>query len=149
MKAEAPDLIVACIHWGEEKATEPNEEQIEYGHRAIDLGADLVIGTHPHVLQGIEEYNGGIIAYSLGNFSFGGNDSPADMDTVIYQQTFTFKGNEKSSDITLIPCTISSAYKSGINNYQPTPATGEKRDRIIKKMNGYIEDLGDLVVSYK
>ena len=71
------------------------------------------------------------------------------MDTVIYQQTFTIKGNEKSSDITLIPCTISSAYKSGINNYQPTPATGEKRDRIIKKMNGYLEELGDLIVSYK
>ncbi len=149
VKEANPDLIVACIHWGAEKATEPSEEQIEYGHRAIDLGADLVIGTHPHVLQGIEEYNGGTIAYSLGNFSFGGNDSPADMDTVIYQQTFTFKGNEKSSDITLIPCTISSAYKSGINNYQPTPATGEKRDRIIKKMNGYIEELGDLIVSYK
>ena len=149
VKAENPDLIIACIHWGIEKATKPSEAQIEYGHRAIDLGADLVIGTHPHVLQGIEEYNGGTIAYSLGNFSFGGNDAPADMDTIIYQQTFTFKGDEKRSEINIIPCTISSAYTSGKNNYQPTPATGYRRERIINKMNGYIEDLGGIDVIYK
>ena len=148
VKSQNPDIIIACIHWGIEKATEPSEEQIEYGHKAIDLGADLVIGTHPHVLQGIEKYNGGIIAYSLGNFCFGGNDSPADMDTVIYRQTFTIENGNKSSEITLVPCTISSSWESGINNYQPSPAQGSKRESIIEKMNGYISDLGDLSVNY-
>lgn len=148
VKAHNPDLIIAYIHWGSEKATEPDEEQKQYGHKAVDLGADLVLGSHPHVLQGIEEYNGSIIAYSLGNFCFGGNDSPADMDTIIYRQTFTFKDGGKNSEITLVPCTISSAYESGINNYQPSPASGDKKQKIIDKMNKYISQLGDLEVNY-
>lgn len=149
VKAQNPDLIIACIHWGIEKETEPNEEQIAYGHKAIDLGVDLVLGTHPHVLQGIEQYNGGTIAYSLGNFCFGGNDSPSDMDTIIYQQTFRVENGAKSSEITLIPCTISSDYQNGINNYQPTPATGEKRESIIRKMDGYNAALGGVQVQYQ
>lgn len=151
VKASAPDIIIAFIHWGIEKETEPNEEQIEYGHRAIDLGVDLVIGTHPHVLQGIEAYNGGYIAYSLGNFCFGGNDSPDDMDTIIYQQTFNFENGQLTSDapIMIVPCTISSQYENGINNYQPTIAVGEKRQQIIEKLNAYNSNLGTLQVSYK
>lgn len=150
VKSYNPDIIIAGIHWGEEKAIEPNDEQKEYGHRAVDLGADLVIGTHPHVLQGIEQYNGAYIAYSLGNFCFGGNDSPSDMDTVIYQQTFTFENGERNADapIKLIPCTISSNYESGLNNYQPTPAVGAKRESIIQKMDAYNAALGNLDVSY-
>ncbi|MDY3030718.1 MAG: CapA family protein [Clostridia bacterium] len=148
-RAQNPDIIIACIHWGEEKATEPNEEQVAYGHKAIDLGADLVLGTHPHVLQGIEQYNGGVIAYSLGNFCFGGNDSPSDMDTVIYRQKFTLENGAKRSEISLVPCTISSSWESGINNYQPTPAQGEKREAIIEKMNGYNTALGNVSVSYQ
>ena len=60
---------------------------------AIDLGADLVCGHHPHVLQGIEEYKGKNIVYSLGNFCFGGNSAPSDMDSMIFQQTFTISDN--------------------------------------------------------
>lgn len=56
----------------------------------IDWGADLLVGTHPHVLQGMELYNGKMICYSLGNFCFGGNRNPKDKDTAIYEQTFTF-----------------------------------------------------------
>ena len=63
------------------------------GHLAIDEGADLVCGHHPHVLQGIEEYKGKNIVYSLGNFCFGGNAYPSDMDTIIFQQTFTIDQN--------------------------------------------------------
>ena len=62
---------------------------MELAHLAIDEGADLVIGHHPHVLQGIEKYKGKYIAYSLGNFCFGGNKNPQDKDTMIFQQTFT------------------------------------------------------------
>lgn len=149
VKSGNPDIIILSIHWGVEKATEPNEEQIEVGHRAIDLGADLVLGTHPHVLQGIEQYNGGVIAYSLGNFCFGGNDSPADMDTIIYRQAFTIDGNgNKTTDITVVPCTISSDYMNGSNNYQPTPATGDKYDMIVEKMERYNRDLGSIKINY-
>ena len=108
--------------------------QKELAHAAVDQGADLVIGHHPHVLQGIEKYNGRNIVYSLGNFCFGGNSYPSDMDTIIFQQTFTFEGGEqKEDDVTnIIPCRISSA--DGYNNYQPTPAEGEEADRILQKL---------------
>ena len=66
-----------------------------------------MIGHHPHVLEGIEEYNGKYICYSLGNFCFGGNSTPSDTDSMIVQQTFTFnkKGKlTKSSKLNIIPC---------------------------------------------
>ena len=76
--------MIASFHWGEEKAEYPNDVQVELAHAAIDAGADLVLGHHPHVLQGIEQYKGKNIVYSLGNFCFGGNMYPSDMDTMIF-----------------------------------------------------------------
>ncbi len=64
------DIVVVSIHYGEEYQKSPNEEQIRISERAIDLGADMVIGHHPHVIQPVIEYKEGIIAYSLGNFVF-------------------------------------------------------------------------------
>lgn len=60
----------------------------------IDAGADAVIGSHPHVVQGTETYNGKPIVYSLGNFCFGGNRNPSDTDTMIYQLSYSFKGTD-------------------------------------------------------
>ena len=76
-KIENDDLKIVQVHWGEEKSDTPSDEQVSLAHRAIDMGADLVIGHHPHVLQGIEKYKGKYICYSLGNFCFGGNQIPA------------------------------------------------------------------------
>jgi hypothetical protein len=67
------DYIVVNLHWGTEKSRFPDRGQISFAHALIDGGANAVIGHHPHVLQGIEEYHSGIIAYSLGNLIFGGN----------------------------------------------------------------------------
>lgn len=64
------DMVVVMVHWGEEKKDTPIASQTDLGHRFIDAGADLVIGSHPHVLQGFEAYKGKWIAYSLGNFVF-------------------------------------------------------------------------------
>ncbi|MBA2540532.1 MAG: CapA family protein [Deltaproteobacteria bacterium] len=64
------DLIVVQAHWGQEYQDAPARWQIDAAHAFIDAGADVVIGHHPHVLQGIERYKGGVIAYSLGNFVF-------------------------------------------------------------------------------
>ena len=89
VKADGAQLIVVIFHWGNETETVPDSNQTTLGRIAIDEGADLVCGHHPHVLQGIETYKGRNIVYSLGNFCFGGNSSPSDMDTMIYQQTFT------------------------------------------------------------
>ncbi len=66
--------VVVILHWGTELATAPDRAQVTFAHALIDSGADAVIGHHPHVLQGIERYGRGVIAYSLGNFIFGGND---------------------------------------------------------------------------
>ncbi len=65
------DVVIVSFHWGAELMTEPKEYQINMGHNAIDWGASIVLGHHPHVLQGIEQYKNGLIAYSLGNFAFG------------------------------------------------------------------------------
>ena len=134
LKDEGAQVIIASFHWGEEKAEYPNDVQVELAHAAIDAGADLVLGHHPHVLQGIEQYKGKNIVYSLGNFCFGGNMYPSDMDTMIFQQTFTLKGGKLQEDnvTNIIPCSVSSA--EDYNNYQPTPAAGEKETEIFNKI---------------
>jgi len=142
LKEEQADLILVCCHWGIEREYYPEDYQQILGRKCIDWGADLVIGHHPHVLQGIEEYQGKFIIYSLGNFCFGANRNPEDKDTMIFQQTFTFKDGIKQEDknIQVIPCSISSV--SSRNDFKPTPALGEEAKRIIDKLNEYSRDFG-------
>ena len=134
VKAEGAQITIVIFHWGNEKEEVPDSNQTTLAHLAIDEGADLVCGHHPHVLQGIEEYKGKNIVYSLGNFCFGGNSAPSDMDSMIFQQTFTISNDGvKADNVTnIIPCSISSAY--GYNNYQPTPAEGDEKTRIMEKI---------------
>lgn len=134
VKSQGAQLIIVIFHWGNEKETVPDTNQMTLGRLAIDEGADLVCGHHPHVLQGIETYKGKNIVYSLGNFCFGGNSAPSDMDSMIFQQTFTITADGvKADNVTnIIPCSISSA--SGYNNYQPTPAQGDEAARILNKI---------------
>lgn len=141
LKDQGAKVIIASFHWGVEKAESPNEVQVELAHAAIDAGADLVLGHHPHVLQGIEQYKGKNIVYSLGNFCFGGNRYPSDMDTMIFQQTFTLKGGKLQEDnvTNIIPCSVSSA--EGYNNYQPTPAEGDKKEEILNKITQRSQEL--------
>lgn len=135
VKADGAELVIVIFHWGNESETVPDTNQMTLGRLAIDEGADLVCGHHPHVLQGIETYKGKNIVYSLGNFCFGGNSSPSDMDTMIFQQTFTITSDGVQADnvTNIIPCSISSA--DGYNNYQPTPATGDEATRIKSKID--------------
>ena len=134
VKAEGAQITIVIFHWGNEKEEVPDSNQTTLAHLAIDEGADLVCGHHPHVLQGIEEYKGKNIVYSLGNFCFGGNQYPSDMDTMIFQQTFTVDQNGvKADNVTnIIPCSVSS--DSDYNNYQPTPAEGDEATRILNKI---------------
>lgn len=134
VKEEGAVITIVIFHWGNEKEEIPDSNQMTLGRLAIDEGADLVCGHHPHVLQGIETYKGKNIVYSLGNFCFGGNSYPSDMDSMIFQQTFTIDKNGVSADndTNIIPCSISSDYD--YNNYQPTPAEGGEADRILNKI---------------
>lgn len=142
LKEEGVDLILACCHWGTEREYYPEEYQQTFGRLCIDWGADLVIGHHPHVLQGIEEYQGKYIIYSLGNFCFGANRNPSDKDTMIFTQTFTFVEGEKTEDTTvrIIPCSLSSVATR--NDFKPTVAVGEEAERIINKINDFSREYG-------
>lgn len=142
LQEEEVDLILACCHWGIERENYPEEYQQSLGKKCIDWGADLVLGHHPHVIQGIEEYKGKYIVYSLGNFCFGANRNPADKDCIVFQQTFTFLDGERQADTEarVIPCSISSV--SNRNDYKPTPAKGEEARRILDRMNEYSIQFG-------
>lgn len=144
LRDQGADLVIACCHWGIEREYYPMDYQITTAHKIIDWGADLVIGNHPHVLQGVEYYNGKIICYSLGNFCFGGNSNPADKDTMMYQQTFTFVDGDiqEELDARIIPCTLSSV--SGYNDYQPTIVSGDKKAQIISNLNDYSAPYSDI-----
>ena len=139
LKEQGAQIIIVSFHWGQEKENVPNDVQVELAHTAIDNGADLVLGHHPHVLQGIEEYKGKNIVYSLGNFCFGGNSAPSDMDTMIFQETFTVKDGKLQEDnvTNILPCKISSAYEEGYNNYQPILAEGEQKEKIFERLSEY------------
>lgn len=134
LKEAGAQIIIVNFHWGIEREYKPNDTQKTLAHLAIDEGADLVIGHHPHVLQSVEKYNGKYIAYSLGNFCFGGNKNPSDKDTMIFQQTFTVTedGVEENDDINIIPCSLSSS--SNKNDYRPTPLEGDEKERVLKKI---------------
>lgn len=143
LKKKKVDLIIVSMHAGIERTNTPNTSQKDIARYAVRLGANLVLGHHPHVLQGIEKYRDAYIVYSLGNFCFGGNTNPADKDTMIFQQTFTFKGNKllkKKSKASIIPCSISSTPTR--NNYQPKISSGARYKRILNRISKYSKPFG-------
>lgn len=145
LKEQGAQLIIASFHWGIERTNVPNEIQVNLAHSAIDHGADLVLGHHPHVLQGIETYKGKNIVYSLGNFCFGGNSGPNDMDAMIFQQTFTLEDGELVEDnvTNITPVKISGSWAQGVNDYQPTPVEGDTGEGIISRIEEYSQSLAD------
>ena len=134
-KAQA-DLVFIMFHWGIERENYPNDVQKELAYLSIDEGADLVLGSHPHVIQGIETYKGKDIIYSFGNFSFGANKNPDDKDTFIYQVTYKKQnGNVVLDGSKVIPCSISSSKER--NTYQPTPLSGTEKERVQNRLIKY------------
>lgn len=134
-KKKKPDLIIIYFHWGIEQDARPNGTQTHLAHKSIDWGADLVLGSHPHVLQGIEKYKGRYIVYSFGNFCFGGNSNPGDKDTMIFTQTFTFKNKKLTAknDAKVIPCSVSGVKYT--NDFQPRILSGSEKTRVRNKIN--------------
>ena len=122
MKEEV-DILVLSIHWGVEGSTKPRKQEINIAKRAIDAGTDIVMGHHPHVLQGIEVYNGKPIFYSLGNFVFGGRDNLT-RTTMIGQINIKDK---KIDSVKIIPCNIV--------NGRPIPVTGKEMVETINSVN--------------
>ena len=137
LRKQGCDLVIACVHWGTGHSTELDAFQLDMGCRLIDMGYDLVVGNHPHVLQAMRVYKGKFICYSLGNFCYGGSKNPADKDSGIFQQTFTFLDGQLQPGVNarFIPCRISGI--KSMNDYCPVPVIDMEFDRIIQKINGY------------
>jgi poly-gamma-glutamate synthesis protein (capsule biosynthesis protein) len=130
------ELVIVSYHWGDEKDYVPNERQVPLGRTTIDAGADLVIGHHSHRMNPIEEYNGKYICYSLGNFSFAGNNKPNDMSSYVFQirMRLTKDGNLINDAIKIIPIRISS--RTDYNDMAPTPYTKDSSiEAVLKTLN--------------
>lgn len=114
--SESTDLQIVFYHGGTENIHYPDDYKIDYCHRFVDAGADLVVGSHPHVLQPLEYYNGVNILYSLGNFVYGGHTAPENR-TIVYQHKFSFENGELTgSREKIFPCYI---YTGEMNEFQP------------------------------
>ncbi|MGM0771764.1 MAG: CapA family protein [Halobacteriota archaeon] len=126
------DILIVSLHWGNEFIRKPSPYQFTLAHDIIDAGADLILGHHPHVLQGVESYNNGVIVYSMGNFVF-------DMwqkkmrESIIFSCSFSRNGIE---DVEIIPAYIN-------DHYQPTPLHGKDRETLLSKIGSDFLELVD------
>lgn len=142
LKEGGADIIIASCHWGIEAKYTITASQETIGHSLIDHGVDIVIGTHPHRLQKIEEYGGKYILYSLSNFCFGGNARLSDPDTAIIQCTFNMDDSGHKClgyDLNVIPYNQTS---SPGNDYCPVMYEWGTEDyfRVLKRLEWSRED---------
>lgn len=134
LRNKGAEVIIPYFHWGIERSYEPYEVQQNLARFAIDNGANAVIGSHPHVIQSMENYKGKLIAYSMGNFCFGGNSNPSDKRTFILQVKAKIEDNKVVDfEYKVIPAMISS--RNDRNDYIPTLATGENKINILNTLN--------------
>ena len=145
LREQGADIVIAANHWGGDKTHVIEKDQVDLGHWCIDLGFDLVLGCHPHVLQGIEIYKDKFIVYSMGNFCYGGNKNPPEKESMIFQVKFTFADGilQPKIDGKVIPCQLSSTTKR--NDYCPIVLEGEAAQTVIANMNKYSEEFGTVI----
>lgn len=158
LKADGAEYIICMFHWHKQELQyTPDEFEIDLAHACIDAGANLIYASHPHCLQPVEQYNGGYILYSMGNWSFGGHTSPTDPDTAIVQITVRRETNGRTSNekMDVIPCAVSSRVANEgytgeyYNDFCPTPyaVDSEFYSRTLSKLSGTYEG-GDGKVDY-
>jgi poly-gamma-glutamate synthesis protein (capsule biosynthesis protein) len=112
------DLVLVCPHWGVEYALKPTRDQVNLAHQMIDAGADMIVGSHPHVVQPVETYKDHWIAYSLGNFVFDQKD-PATRRGLMLKATVR---NKRIIDVTSIPIGINSRFQAVLAPATALPA---------------------------
>ncbi|HEY5976000.1 MAG TPA: CapA family protein [Geobacteraceae bacterium] len=132
------DYVVVSFHWGAEGASVPKGYQVTAAHQAIDAGASVVIGHHPHVLQGIERYRDGIILYSLGNFAFASDSRTADR-SIIARITL----DDGVREVEVIPLNVLNREV----RYQPRPLTGQRGDKVVARLNQLSQGLGTTIAA--
>ncbi len=121
------DLVIVSFHWSGEHVKEPRQYQESFGRIAVDAGADIVFGHHPHVIQGIEVYSGSLIAYSLGNYVFG-SYSDRVRDSIMLRVEATPSGVK---DAFVYPINVNNLEV----NFQPKPLKGDDAGEVFKKLN--------------
>jgi len=126
-------IVIASFHWGSEYREDFTREQRSIGRQAIKAGADIVVGHHPHIVQGIEAYDDTYILYSLGNFIFGGNVDPDDRDAYAARLTFTvYEDHCDAPEVTIVPLRLTELADG--TDYRPVIAEGEEAERIVSRI---------------
>ena len=126
-------IVVATFHWGSEYREDFTAEQRTIGRAALKAGADIVVGHHPHIVQGIEAYNDSYILYSLGNLVFGGNVDPDDRDAYAARLTFTvYEDHADAPELTIVPLRLTALDKG--TDYRPVLAEGDEGERIVSRI---------------
>lgn len=128
------DLVVVSVHWGAELMDRPKDYQVRLAHAAVDAGADLVLGHHPHVLQGLELYKGRLIAYSLGNFAFGSGSRRCTESIILLAE---FDGGALAR-VRAVPLCVDNHRV----NYQPAPLAGAEGRAVLDRLNAISRHLG-------
>lgn len=125
--SQQADYVVVSFHWGREKTETLRPYQPRLAHAAIDAGADIVLGHHPHILQAIEKYKQGLIIYSLGNYVFGSYSQDA-RNSVVARITL-HDGNYHSAELTPINVLNTQVV------FQPRPLKDEAAADVIRHIN--------------
>lgn len=120
------DYVIVSFHWGTEGRCEIQPYQRTVAHQAIDAGADVIIGHHPHVLRGIERYKTGIVFYSLGNFTFASKGKTADAGALV-----RLRFNDGKREAELLPLDILHRRVG----FQPQTVSGKQAAGIIERLN--------------
>ena len=126
-------IVIASFHWGSEYRADFTGEQRTIGRAAIKAGADIVVGHHPHIVQGIEAYEDTYVLYSLGNLVFGGNVDPDDRDAYAARLTFTvYEDRCDPPQVTIVPLRLTELEDG--TDYRPIVAEGDEADRIVSRI---------------
>ena len=129
------EVVIYSCHWGTEYEPRHNETQMEMVLDCVKAGVDIVIGTHPHVVQGVDRVGDTVVLWSLGNLCFGGTLDMTTFDAALARIGLIF--DEKGyigANVTMIPVLTSSRAAEGVNDYHPVIAEGEDWDRIMGKI---------------
>lgn len=131
LRSEGCHYIVYACHFGNEYKP-ISELQRKIAYNLVESGADVVVGTHPHIVQGIESYKHGLILYSLGNFSFGGNLELKVFDGLVAQLQLDFTRDKALKHTTLRLVPVLTTGTAPANDFRPIPAQGEDKARILE-----------------
>lgn len=153
---EGVDAVIFVVHAGSEYSKKHTDLQEDYAHTAIDMGADLVVMHHPHVVQGVEIYKNRTILYSIGNFCFGGNKDVRALETMVLRARLTFsdEGDYLGQQLSLYPAHISGNAEQ--NDFQPRFVSGDAAQEVFRLVQidtpfdlpAYDEAAGCLALEY-